>query len=97
MADLELPADLLPLHVAALRADRAMTTARLAGGDVEAYIGAAEALRTHPIWEQARAEGKAPEALAGQPRCGEAGTRRRAGLTGVLPAPAGVSRTPSSW
>ncbi|MFJ2191935.1 hypothetical protein ACIOJE_29050 [Kitasatospora sp. NPDC087861] len=58
MADIEPPADLLSLHVAALQADRAMTAVRLAGGDVEAYIGAAEDLRTHPIWEQARAEGK---------------------------------------
>ncbi|MEV7358220.1 hypothetical protein [Kitasatospora sp. NPDC091276] len=63
MADApDLPADLLPLHVAALRADRAMTEVRLAGGDGdaarEAYLAAAEALRTHPIWEQARAEGK---------------------------------------
>ncbi|MQS14532.1 hypothetical protein F7Q99_20255 [Streptomyces kaniharaensis] len=62
MADLDLPADLLPLHVAALRADRAMTTAREQGGDVDAardaYVEAALALRAHPIWEPARQNGK---------------------------------------
>ncbi|MGA5820787.1 hypothetical protein ACPC54_23340 [Kitasatospora sp. NPDC094028] len=62
MADApDLPADLLPLHIAALRADRAMTTVREAGGDVEAarevYLQAAAALEAHPYWEQARQAG----------------------------------------
>ncbi|MEU4296329.1 hypothetical protein [Kitasatospora aureofaciens] len=56
---LPLPDDLLPLHAAALEADRAMTTTREAGGDVDAardrYVTAALALRAHPIWEEARA------------------------------------------
>ncbi|MBV6697421.1 hypothetical protein KV557_09825 [Kitasatospora aureofaciens] len=63
MADApELPDDLLPLHIAALRADRAMTTAREQGGDVDAareeYVTAALALRAHPIWEQGRQDGQ---------------------------------------
>jgi hypothetical protein len=62
MADVDLPADLLPLHVAALRADREMTVAREQGGDVdaarEAYVQAALALRAHPIWEPARQAGR---------------------------------------
>ncbi|MFG2913372.1 hypothetical protein ACGF0D_10835 [Kitasatospora sp. NPDC048298] len=61
MADVELPADLLPLHVAAVRADRAMTTAREAGGDVEAareeYLAAAAALEAHSFWEERRRAG----------------------------------------
>lgn len=62
MADApDLPADLLPLHIAALRADRAMTETRLAGGDVEAaretYLQAAAVLDAHPYWEQARQAG----------------------------------------
>ncbi|WBP89550.1 hypothetical protein [Kitasatospora cathayae] len=56
---LPLPADLLPLHVAVVEADRAMTTTREAGGDVDAardtYIDRALTLRAHPIWEEARA------------------------------------------
>jgi hypothetical protein len=55
---LPLPDDLLPLHVAVVQADRGMTEARLAGGDVDAardvYVQAMLALRAHPIWEQAR-------------------------------------------
>nr|BEK68873.1 hypothetical protein KPHV_61000 [Kitasatospora purpeofusca] len=62
MAAVDLPADLLPLHVAALRTDRAMTTAREQGGDVdaarEAYVQAALALRAHPVWEPARQAGE---------------------------------------
>ncbi|MFJ5070268.1 hypothetical protein ACIQC7_28045 [Kitasatospora sp. NPDC088556] len=63
MADApDLPADLLPLHIAALRADRAMTTAREAGGDVEAareaYLAAADALQAHPFWEERRLAGQ---------------------------------------
>ncbi|MFJ6616693.1 hypothetical protein ACIQOW_03790 [Kitasatospora sp. NPDC091335] len=61
MADVEIPADLLPLHIAALRADRAMTTARESGGDVEAarehYLAAAAVLERHPFWEDARRAG----------------------------------------
>ncbi|MFD0405638.1 hypothetical protein [Kitasatospora sp. NPDC127116] len=53
---------LLPLHTAALRAERAMTTARETGGDVEAsreeYLAAATALHAHPYWEQARQAGE---------------------------------------
>ncbi|MFJ8474184.1 hypothetical protein [Kitasatospora sp. NPDC094011] len=55
---LPLPADVLPLHAAALEADRAMTAVREAGGDVDAardaYVEAALTLRAHPIWEEAR-------------------------------------------
>jgi hypothetical protein len=55
---LPLPDDLLPLHTAVVLADRGMTEAREAGGDVDAareqYVQAALALRAHPIWEQAR-------------------------------------------
>ncbi|MEV8324492.1 hypothetical protein [Kitasatospora sp. NPDC056731] len=62
MADLELPADLLPLHIAALRADRAMTEARLAGGDVDAaraaFLEAAATLEAHPFWEEQRQAGR---------------------------------------
>ncbi|MFJ9443262.1 hypothetical protein ACIRRH_15530 [Kitasatospora sp. NPDC101235] len=62
MADLELPDDLLPLHVAALSADRAMTAARKAGGDVEAareeYLAAAMTLQAHPFWEERRQAGQ---------------------------------------
>ncbi|MER5350568.1 hypothetical protein ABT093_09580 [Kitasatospora sp. NPDC002551] len=58
---LPLPADLLPLHAAERQADRAMTQARLDGGDVDAaiatYLEAASALDAHPIWEQARQAG----------------------------------------
>ncbi|MFE6049384.1 hypothetical protein ACFQ6N_01345 [Kitasatospora sp. NPDC056446] len=43
MADVDLPADLLPLHTAALRAERAMTEARRAGGDVEAALDGEQA------------------------------------------------------
>ncbi|GAA2825503.1 hypothetical protein RMN57_13320 [Kitasatospora sp. CM 4170] len=56
---LPLPDDLLPLHVAALEADRAMIQAREQGGDVDAareqYVAAALALRAHPIWPEAQA------------------------------------------
>jgi hypothetical protein len=56
---LPLPDDLLSLHVPVLQADRAMTAAREAGGDVDAaraeYVDRALALRAHPIWEEARA------------------------------------------
>ncbi|MFF1788304.1 hypothetical protein ACFVX9_17825 [Kitasatospora sp. NPDC058243] len=62
MADLELPADLLPLHIAALRADRAMTTAREADGDVDAaraaYLEAVATLDAHPYWEEQRRAGR---------------------------------------
>ncbi len=62
MADLALPDDLLPLHTAALAADRGMTAAREVGGDVEAaretYLAAAAALEEHPYWEQARQAGE---------------------------------------
>jgi hypothetical protein len=62
MADLALPADLLPLHIAALAAERAMTTARETGGDVEAareeYLKAAAALHSLPYWESARKAGE---------------------------------------
>lgn len=62
MADVDLPADLLPLHTAALRAERAMTEAREAGGDVEAareaYLAAAAALHAHPFWEERRKAGQ---------------------------------------
>ncbi|MEU8920278.1 hypothetical protein AB0D10_04980 [Kitasatospora sp. NPDC048545] len=62
MADLELPSDLLPLHTAALAADRAMEKARLEGGDVEAareaYLQAASALQAHPFWEERRQAGQ---------------------------------------
>nr|BFD90727.1 hypothetical protein KitaXyl93_20870 [Kitasatospora sp. Xyl93] len=65
MADLDLSADLLPLHVAALRADRAMTTARETGADVEAaraeYLTAAAALHAHPFWEERRQAGQHQE------------------------------------
>ncbi|MFE6500792.1 hypothetical protein [Kitasatospora sp. NPDC057738] len=61
MADVEIPADLLPLHTAALAAERAMTTARETGGDVEAareeYLAAAAALERHPFWEERRQAG----------------------------------------
>ncbi|MEU1418358.1 hypothetical protein [Kitasatospora sp. NPDC005751] len=53
-----LPDELPPLHVAVVQADRGMTEARLADGDVDAardlYVQAMLALRAHPIWEQAR-------------------------------------------
>ncbi|MGW3072386.1 hypothetical protein [Kitasatospora sp. NPDC001132] len=62
MADVEIPADLLPLHTAALAAERAMTTARLEGGDVDAaretYLAAATALHAHPFWEERRQAGQ---------------------------------------
>ncbi|MFG3051928.1 hypothetical protein ACGFZP_13385 [Kitasatospora sp. NPDC048239] len=55
---LPLPDDLLPLHAAVLQAERAMTEAREASGDVDAarevYVAASLALRAHPIWEEAR-------------------------------------------
>ncbi|MFH8380626.1 hypothetical protein ACH4E7_06750 [Kitasatospora sp. NPDC018058] len=58
---LPLPEDVLPLHAAALQADRAMTATREAGGDVDAardaYVDRALALRAHPIWEEARGAG----------------------------------------
>ncbi|MFE6865997.1 hypothetical protein ACFVFS_05535 [Kitasatospora sp. NPDC057692] len=60
MADL--PDDLLPLHVTALRTERAMTAVREQGGDVDvardAYVEAALVLRAHPFWETARQAGE---------------------------------------
>lgn len=59
MADLALPADLLPLHIAALAAERAMTTARKTGGDVEAareeYLKAAADLHSLQAAKAAKA------------------------------------------
>ncbi|MFD9690964.1 hypothetical protein ACFWXO_34970 [Kitasatospora sp. NPDC059088] len=55
---LPLPDDLLPLYAAVVEADRAMTAAREADGDVnaarDAYVDRVLALRAHPIWEEAR-------------------------------------------
>ncbi|MFE6868287.1 hypothetical protein ACFVFS_17195 [Kitasatospora sp. NPDC057692] len=58
---LALPDDVLPLHIAVVEADRAMTAASQAGGDVDAargvFVQRMGELLSHPIWEQARTGG----------------------------------------
>lgn len=58
---LELTDDLTALGREAQTAERALEEAARTGGDVDAarasYLAAAEALRVHPLLEQARVEG----------------------------------------